>query len=116
MAYTNAHGRARVDPRSPQAFAVCDNCGEWVNRVDLRAEQQWMGPELRPTGFLVCDRCLDVPQQQFRTIIMPPDPVPVDQPRPEIPAPAIDVLLDTQSLVLTDNSGMPLYAFATSLQ
>lgn len=34
------------------------------------------------TGYLVCrDRCLDDPQQQFRTLILPPDPVPRQNPR-----------------------------------
>ena len=26
---------------------------------------------------------MDVPQEQLRTILLPPDPVPVDNPRPE---------------------------------
>lgn len=43
-----------------------------------------MGPRLMRTGFLVCNRgCLDVPQQQLRPRIIPPDPVPIYQPRPE---------------------------------
>jgi len=32
---------------------------------------------------LVCKSCLDVPQEQLRTIILPPDPVPISNPRPE---------------------------------
>lgn len=34
-------------------------------------------------NFLVCDRCYDTPQEQLRSIILPADPVPVQNPRPE---------------------------------
>ena len=33
--------------------------------------------------FLVCRRCLDVPNQQLRAIILPADPVPINNPRIE---------------------------------
>jgi hypothetical protein len=42
----------------------------------------WTGPGLFETGFMVCRSCLDKPQQQNRTIILPPDPRPVVNPRP----------------------------------
>lgn len=31
--------------------------------------------------FLVCDTCYDAPQEQLRAIVVPADPVPIDQPR-----------------------------------
>ncbi len=31
--------------------------------------------------ILVCNRCLDTPQEQLRAIIVPADPVPINQPR-----------------------------------
>lgn len=84
MAYADRAGMARVDPRAPSAFGVCDGCGRWFNRVNLIAERQWLGPQIKPTGFLVCQDCLDVPQEQLRPVILPvPDPKPVVQPRPE---------------------------------
>jgi len=33
--------------------------------------------------MLVCDDCYDTPQEQLRTIVLPADPQPVDDPRPE---------------------------------
>ena len=78
------HGRARVDASNPQAFAACDRCGSWVNRVDLQAEQQWAGLSIVETGFLVCELCWDTPNEQLRSIILPPDPVPVRNPRIEL--------------------------------
>ena len=77
------HGRARVDPSSPRAFATCDRCGFLYNRHDLGRQFEWSGPKLQDQGILVCDVCLDRPQEQFRTIVLPPDPVSISDPRPE---------------------------------
>lgn len=71
---------ARVDPQNPEAFAQCDRCGLWFNRGDLTWDVQWGGMHLYRTGALVCakgPRCVDVPQEQLRTIILPPDPPPI---------------------------------------
>lgn len=41
-----------------------------------------MGSEVRPTGFLVCKwTCIDRPQPQQKAIRLPPDPLPVADPR-----------------------------------
>lgn len=82
MAIGNYRGRAKVDPRSPRAQAECDRCGFWWNRSDLKVQMQWAGTQLIDLGFRVCRNCLDIPQEQFRTIILPPDPLPVPDPRP----------------------------------
>lgn len=44
---------------------------------------QWSGTHLYNTGSLVCTagNCLDVPQEQLRTIILPPDPPPLQNSR-----------------------------------
>lgn len=78
------HGRARVNPLAPQAFAVCDRCGKWINHVNLRTQVEWAGVRTVDTGFRVCDGCLDVPQEQLRSLILPPDPVPIRNPRVEL--------------------------------
>jgi hypothetical protein len=41
-----------------------------------------MGTGLRPTGFLVCGRCEDRPAWHLKAKVLPPDPVPVENPRP----------------------------------
>lgn len=73
------HGKyANVDPTNPEAFAQCDRCGFWRNRTDLVWQNQWAGTHLYNIQILVCtDRCYDNPQEQLRTIILPPDPPPV---------------------------------------
>lgn len=77
MTYFNGNPRGRVNPSSPQAFAICDRCGQLRNLVDLRWQYAWGGLNLYNTRILVCDPCLDIPNENLRTIILPPDPPPV---------------------------------------
>lgn len=77
MAYASKAGRARVSAKSPRAQAVCMRCGFWYNRVDLNFQFDWRGTSLQNLYILVCDRCLDVPQEQLRAIQLPADPTPV---------------------------------------
>lgn len=76
-------GHVRVDPSHPQAQAVCDICDRNYNLVDLRWQFQWSGNRLINLRYLVCEKCYDTPQEQLRAITLPPDPVPVLNPRPE---------------------------------
>jgi hypothetical protein len=69
---------ARVDPQNPEAWAVCDHCGFYRNRSDLVWQYEWGGMHLYNKEILVCrERCYDTPQEQLRTIILPPDPPPI---------------------------------------
>lgn len=81
-----------IDPKDPRAVGVCDGCGFWLNYKDLRKDMQYRGGSVPVwTGFLVCDKCLDVPNPapQFKRLVLPPDPVPVENPRPEVPTPTL---------------------------
>jgi hypothetical protein len=75
---------ARVNSRNPEAWAKCDRCGFWRNSKDLAFQYEWAGTHLYSLGLLVCaDRCYDRPFEQLRTIILPPDPPPVQNARTE---------------------------------
>jgi hypothetical protein len=76
-------GHATVDPQAPAAFAICECCGFQYNHRDLAWNMQWHGRELRSTGHLHCPTCLDVPNPQLRPFVLPPDPVPILNPRAE---------------------------------
>jgi|SRR5271166_4516920 len=76
-------GHARVNSRSPQAFGVCDRCGMWYNLVNLHYQYEWRGPRLANIRLRVCPRCLDIPFIFNRPLIIPPDPIPVWDPRPQ---------------------------------
>lgn len=81
MAYASKSGRARTSSTNPQAHAICDRCGGRYNHVDLRWQVDWAGSGLINKRMLVCNNCLDVPQQQLRAITIPADPVPIMNPR-----------------------------------
>jgi hypothetical protein len=77
------HGRVIVSATTPRAQAVCDRCGFWWNHDQLQFQYEWNATTLYNTGALVCRSCLDRPNQQLRTIILPPDPLPVLDARTE---------------------------------
>lgn len=54
------------------------------NHDQLQWQWDWQqGPRLFNLRILVCPTCLDKPQESGRTIVLPPDPVPIRNPRPE---------------------------------
>lgn len=77
------HGKARIDARSPRALAICDRCGFTFNHYTLNWQYQWAGNQLQDQGALVCRSCMDTPQEQLRTIVLPADPIPIMNARPE---------------------------------
>jgi hypothetical protein len=77
------HGRAEIDANDPQAFACCDRCGILYNLPDLYWQFQYVGPVLSQIKILVCNRCRDVPAEFLKTPILPADPYPVFNARPE---------------------------------
>jgi len=59
--------------------------------------------------LLVCRRCLDKPQIQLRTIVIPPDPLPVINPRPEFYAVEVPSYVSTlDGFNLTTTTGVNL--------
>jgi hypothetical protein len=80
MGYT---GRARVNARFPRAHAICDRCGFRYNHQDLSWQFDWQGPRVINKRILVCEDCLDRMQEQKRVIVIPADPLPIMNPRPE---------------------------------
>lgn len=77
------HGRATVDPSSPHAFGVCSRCGFWYQHNELVWQWDWRGFGLQNLRLLVCRSCEDIPQQQLRAIVLPPDPPPIMNARVE---------------------------------
>lgn len=75
--------RARVSARSPEAQGCCDRCYLNYSLRDLTWQYEWAGVKLQNLRLLVCKECLDVPQPQLKSIVIPADPTPVLNPRPE---------------------------------
>jgi hypothetical protein len=105
------HGHATVDPSNPAAFGTCDRCGFLFNLKDLVPEVQYNGTGLYRTGFLVCERtCFDTPNPQQLSPILPPDPLPVLNPRVEpYYLDEVDVLTsDGTTPIVTGDDDTPL--------
>ncbi len=75
--------RARVNPSSPRAWATDDRSGFVGNHENLCWQYEWAGNKLINTKILVFPDELDKPQRQLGTIIIPPDPPPIMNARPE---------------------------------
>lgn len=83
MGSTSRYGRATINPNDPNALGICDRCGFLYNLRTLRWQMEWCGTTMQNLHLRVCSRCWDVPQEQLRTIILPPDPPSVRDPRTE---------------------------------
>lgn len=79
--------RERIKPGwtdDPKGFAICDGCGLPCMHNDLRPHTDYRGgmtPE--PDGLMVCGACDDQPQPYFQFQLLGPDPVPLQNPRPD---------------------------------
>mgnify|MGYP001607407573 CR=1 FL=1 len=86
MAYRWHPKLAEVDPDNPSAWGTCDRCGFITNLNRMVWQWDYRGtPSPINTRILTCGRqtCLDVPNPQMAPMILPPDPLPVFNARPE---------------------------------
>jgi hypothetical protein len=77
------HGHASVNAGSPSCWGTCDRCGFNYNLRNLNWQFDWRGNGYVNLRLLVCDKCMDLPSPWYNTIILPPDPPPVINARPE---------------------------------
>jgi len=75
--------RAKVDATSPRAWATSDRSGFIGNHENMQWQFQWRGKSLINTKVLVYPDEMDVPQRQLGILIIPPDPPPIMNARPE---------------------------------
>ena len=108
MGYASKLGRARISARNPRAAAQCDRCGFIYNHVDLRWQMDWAGASLINKRILVCHSCYDVPQQQLRAIVVPADPVPIQNPRVTDYVTAEQNTRTTQGNTIDPTTGIPI--------
>lgn len=89
MQYAHGQGKKRrtkpkFDAKNPQGIAICDGCGFLVQHSHLREKKDYRGGTT-PVGLSlqVCASCDDVPQPYYRRLLLKPDPVPLQNPRPD---------------------------------
>lgn len=73
------HGKVR---NTDSSQGVCDYCSFYYLLCDLQFVYDYAGIGLINKQLRACPRCLDVPQPQLKTIILPADPESVRFPRP----------------------------------
>ncbi len=108
---TSLPGHAQIDPSVPEALGICDRCGNQWNLRNLQYQFYWAGPQLQNSHLRVCPDCMDIPNEQLRTIVLPPDPEPVYDTR--VPPFAIYeqsayILVTEDFVMLTTESGLIL--------
>ena len=99
--------RARTDPQSPRAWATSDRNGMIGNHQNLCWQYQWTGSGLINTRVLVHEDELDIPQRQLGVVIIPPDPPPIMNARPE--QYAIDEVWPMLMEIKTSYDEIPMY-------
>lgn len=116
-----ANKYAPTNPFSPEPVGICRRCGFLWPLAQLDEQYQWLGPKLGKILTRVCRKnCLDRPQEQLRTIVIGPDPVPPFDASPYFYAqqnaapgftpPSDAPLTDdySQEFWLTDDQGNPI--------
>ena len=109
MGYASKLGRASISSRNPRAAAICDRCGFVYNHVRLQWQFDYAGAGLINKRILVCNPCNDVPQNQARAIVVPADPVPIQNPRIQdyVAASTDDVVISAPT-VYDPITGLPI--------
>jgi len=72
-----------VDPYHPRGWGTSDRNGHVGNLHRMKWQFEWSGNKLINRRILVHEDELDVPQRQLGTIVIPPDPLPLVNARPE---------------------------------
>jgi hypothetical protein len=108
---SGAKGRARVDPRRPAAYAICDRTGFRVQHNTLVWNFEWRGASLQNERILVRPQSNDKPNPQLRAYAPPPDPLPIMNPRPDksdMVSSYTPYLTDEYGNLVTDEFGHPM--------
>lgn len=94
----------RFDPRNPEAIAICDGCGFLVQHKELRHHMDYRGGAVPVwDGYMVCPNCDDQPQPYFQKQVLAPDPIPVQNPRPDDGSPLFKLLTDDDTPIITQD-------------
>lgn len=83
MTYNYKGKHVTINPNVPQALGICDYSGFVHLRKDLVKQMEYRGNDLVWTGLYVGKDYVDIPNEQNRPPLFPPDPVPVLNPRPQ---------------------------------
>src|SRR5271166_5678414 len=98
--------RTTLNIDQPDPWGTCDRSGFIGDHSRMKFQFQWAGSALINTGILVHPDQYDVPSDFLRTLIIPPDPDPLFNARPEpYTIDETDWLVTDNSLILQTDSG-----------
>lgn len=84
MAYRWHPKYAEVDADAPNMWVTCSRCNFIWNADKMQWQYDYRGTSTPVnTRVLVCPKCMDVPQPQLAPLVLPPDPPPTFNARPE---------------------------------
>ena len=107
---TPLHRKSRapisIDVKNPRSVGVCDGCGFWTMHPSMVEKKEFRGGSAPVgTGFYVCGVCDDVPNPYYSKMVLPPDPIPIKNPRPENysldPSPMLFIIADYNTPIIT---------------
>lgn len=99
MAYRWHPKNAVVDSDSPRAWGTCSRCGMQWNLDQLQWQYSYQGAFVPMNTYqLVCPKHLDPLNEQDQAYILPPDPAPIFNARPE------NYVLDEASWLATQDN------------
>lgn len=75
--------RTTLDINDPDPWATSDRSGFIGDHSKMMFQMQYAGSQLINTGLLVHPDEYDIPNEQFRTLVLPPDPDVLFNARPE---------------------------------
>jgi hypothetical protein len=75
--------RTITDPYRPEAWGTSDRSGFINNHKNLVFQHEWQGQDLVNLRVLVNPDEYDTPNRQLGTLVLPPDPLPTMNARPE---------------------------------
>jgi hypothetical protein len=75
--------------------------------VNLHNQYAWRGSALLPTWVFVCNRCMDVPQENDRVVVWPADPAPIQLPLPEDFDAASTTRMALSEVTVDPQTGLP---------
>lgn len=79
------HGnfRATTPAGAPSsAWGICDVCSELWDHNRLKFQWDYAGEQMINKGYMACPTCYDKPFTPGKVILIPPDPIPIQNPRP----------------------------------
>lgn len=83
MPYNPRGKRYKVNVKNPLGYGICDKTQFIMRHCDMVKQMEYLGDSLQWTGYMVGKWYADKPNPSLKPVVLKPDPVPLDNPRPQ---------------------------------